>query len=69
MHSTKQSRALPKWVARKGSSTVTVRAADIGAARERAAAIGFKAPQSIALATDAEIDAAAAIRAYRALHG
>lgn len=38
-------------------------------ARERAAAIGFKAPQSIALATDAKIDAAAAIRAYRALHG
>ena len=60
---------LPRWAVRNGNSSATVRAADIGAARERAAAIGFKAPQSIALATDAQIDAAAAIRAYRALHG
>lgn len=58
----------PRWIVRSGTSSATVRAPDIGAARERAAAIGFKAPQSIALATDAQIDAAAAVSAYRALH-
>ena len=64
----KPSHTLPRWSVRNGNSSATVRAADIGAARERAAAIGFKAPQSIALATDAETDRAAAVRAYRALH-
>lgn len=59
----------PRWIVRSGTSSATVLAPEIGAARERAAAIGFKAPQSIALATDAQIDAAAAVRAYRALHG
>jgi len=59
---------LPRWIVRSGNSSATVRAPDIGAARERAAAIGFRAPESIVLATDAQIDAAAARRAYRVPH-
>lgn len=69
MHSTTQSRTLPKWVARKGSSTVTVRAADFEGARTRAAQIGMRCPDSIMLATDHSANSRAAIKAYKAFYG
>ena len=58
-----------RWIVRQGASSATVKASDIDSARRRAAEIGFKAPQSIALVTDHDADRIAAQRAYRALHG
>lgn len=64
---TMQTQTMPQWIARRGSSTLTVRAADINQARERCAAIGMREPSSIVLKTDPAADRRAAVRASREL--
>ena len=66
LHSSKINRALPQWIARRGSSVITVRATDIEHARTRAAQIGMRNPESIALVSDPAADTRAAIRAFHA---
>lgn len=63
-----QNRTLPQWIARRGTSTLTVRAADIHQARERCASIGMREPSSIALKTDTASDAVKAREAFERWH-
>lgn len=54
-----------KWTLKNAKgSRVTVEAKDINAARERAAEIGLRDPESIILATEAATDAARAVEAF-----
>ncbi len=54
---------LPRWIAKRGNTTLKVRAADIHTARERCASIGMPDPVSIVLETAPEKDMQAAVRA------
>ena len=60
-----QTQTLPRWIAKRGNTTLKVRAADIHTARERCASIGMPDQVSIVLDTDHDTDRAAAVRALK----